>query len=43
MTPLDAAYLAMAEDEDRRLSFYERLADGEMFLLLEEELSLIHI
>lgn len=37
MTPLDAAYLAMAEDEDRRLGFYERLADGEMFLLLEEE------
>ena len=30
MTPLDAAYLAMAEDEDRRLGFYERLADGEM-------------
>ena len=37
MTPLDAAYLAMAEDEDRRLGFYERLADGEMFLMLEEE------
>ena len=37
MTPLDAAYLAMAEDEDRRIGFYERLADGEMFLLLEEE------
>ncbi|OYU18842.1 MAG: hypothetical protein CFE34_08475 [Rhodobacteraceae bacterium PARR1] len=37
MTPLDAAYLAMAEDEDRRLGFYERLADGEVFLMLEEE------
>jgi len=37
MTPLDAAYEAMAADEDRRLGFYERLADGEMFLLLEEE------
>lgn len=37
MTPLDAAYAAMAADEDRRLGFYERLADGEMFLLLEEE------
>ena len=37
MTPLDAAYEAMAADEDRRLGFYERLADGEMFLMLEEE------
>lgn len=37
MTPLDAAYAAMAADENRRLGFYERLADGEMFLLLEEE------
>ena len=27
MTPLDAAYAAMAADEDRRLGFYERLAD----------------
>lgn len=37
MTPLDLAYEAMAADEDQRLRFYERLADGEMFLLLEEE------
>lgn len=37
MTPLDQAYAAMAADEDQRLRFYERLADGEMFLLLEEE------
>lgn len=37
MTPLDAAYQAMAADEDNRLQFYERLADGEMFVLLEEE------
>ena len=27
----------MAADEDNRLQFYERLADGEMFVLLEEE------
>lgn len=37
MTPLDIAYEIMAHDEDQRLRFYERLADGEMFLLLEEE------
>lgn len=37
MTPLDLAYEAMAADEDQRLRFYERLADGEMFLLLEQE------
>jgi hypothetical protein len=37
MTPLDLAYQAMAADEDQRLQFYERLADGEMFLLLEKE------
>lgn len=37
MTPLDAAYAAMAADEDQRLRFYERLADGEMFVLLESE------
>ena len=37
MTPLDLAWQAMAADEDQRLRFYERLADGEMFLLLEEE------
>jgi hypothetical protein len=36
-TPLDLAYAAMAADEDQRLRFYERLADGEMFLLLERE------
>lgn len=40
MTPLDAAYAAMeregADDADR-LRFYEQLADGEFFLLLEEE------
>lgn len=37
MTPLDAAYAAMAADEDDRLPFYERLADGELFVLLERE------
>lgn len=40
MTPLDQAYAAMeiARDEDAaRLRFYERLADGEMIILLEEE------
>ena len=41
MTALDDAYAAMAaapEDEDApRLRFYERLADGEMHLLLERE------
>lgn len=37
MTPLDLAYQAMAADEDQRLRFYERLADGEMFLLLEKD------
>lgn len=37
MTPLDAAYLAMAADEDQRMRFYERLADGELFLMLEDE------
>lgn len=37
MTPLDAAYAAMAADEEDRLPFYERLADGEMFVLLEAE------
>ena len=37
MTPLDRAYEAMAADEDQRLQFYERLADGELFLLLESE------
>lgn len=41
MTPLDQAYQAMADAPDGedapRLRFYERLADGEMILLLEEE------
>lgn len=37
MTPLDAAYAAIAADEDERLQFYERLADGELFLMLEAE------
>ena len=40
-TPLDAAYEAMAQAEDgddlTRLDFYARLAEGEMFLLLERE------
>ena len=39
-TPLDAAHIAMtsAQDDDAaRLRFYERLADSEIFLLLEEE------
>ena len=41
MTPLDLAYEAMVaapEDQDApRLRFYERLADGEMIVLLETE------
>lgn len=41
MTPLDAAYQAMitaADDDDApRLRFYERLADGELVLLLDRE------
>ena len=40
-TPLDAAYEAMAAaddaDELTRLDFYARLAEGEIFLLLERE------
>ena len=40
-TPLDAAYRAMADapdtDDEARLGFYSRLAEGEMFLLLERE------
>lgn len=39
-TPLDRAFLAMAdaiEDEVRRLTFYARLAESELFLLLETE------
>lgn len=40
MTPLDDAHAAMEaapDDDAARLRFYERLADGEMFLLLAEE------
>lgn len=40
MTPLDTAYVAMEQDgaaDADRLRFYEVLADGEFFLLLEEE------
>ncbi|NGQ90858.1 SseB family protein [Rhodobacter sp. HX-7-19] len=40
MTPLDAAHAAMERDgadETDRLRFFECLADGEFFLLLEEE------
>lgn len=40
MTPLDTAYAAMEQDgaaDADRLRFYEVLADGEFFLLLEEE------
>ncbi len=36
-TPLDQAYLAMAADENARLGYYERLAESELFLLLEKE------
>ncbi|MCT8161102.1 SseB family protein [Pseudoruegeria sp. SHC-113] len=40
MTPLDTAHAAMQaapEDDAARLRFYERLADGELYLLLEAE------
>ena len=40
VTLLDAAHAAVSanpEDDRARLRFYERLADGEMFLLLERE------
>ncbi|MEF3047660.1 SseB family protein [Pseudotabrizicola sp. L79] len=40
MTLLDAAHAAVSadpENETARLRFYERLADGELFLLLEKE------
>ena len=40
MTPLDIAHAAMdaaPEDDAARLRFYERVADGELFLLLESE------
>lgn len=39
-TPLDLAHAGMQaapEDDAARLRFYERLADGELFLLLEKE------
>lgn len=39
-TPLDAAYAAMEaapDDDAARLRYYERLVDGELFLLLETE------
>ncbi len=39
MTPLDQAHAEMTEtgEDAARLRFYERLADGELFLLLEQE------
>ncbi len=40
MTPLDAAHAAMEaapDDDAARLRFFERVADGELFLLLEGE------
>ncbi|ANT60032.1 hypothetical protein AYJ57_06415 [Salipiger sp. CCB-MM3] len=40
-TPLDAALTAMEaapEDDNARLRFYERLADGELYLLLTKEI-----
>lgn len=40
MTPLDEAHAAMAaapEDDSARLGFYERLADCELFMMLETE------
>ena len=39
-TPLDIAHAAMMADESddaARLRFYERMADVELFLLLEDE------
>lgn len=39
-TPIDRAHAAMQTDSDddtRRLAFYERLADSELFLMLESE------
>ncbi|WP_435141203.1 SseB family protein [Pseudopelagicola sp. nBUS_19] len=39
-TPLDMAYAAMqaaADDDGARLRFYERLADAELFIMLEKE------
>ncbi len=37
MTPLDTAHAEMETSEAARLRFYERLADAELFLLLEAE------
>ncbi len=39
MTPLDQAHAEMVEtgEDAARLRFYERLADGELFLLLDQE------
>ncbi len=37
MTPLDQAHAAMENSDAARLQFYERLADAELFLLLEAE------
>ena len=39
-TPIDQAHARMTsapEDDALRLAFFERLADGELFLLLEGE------
>ncbi len=36
-TPLDQAHALMEADETQSLRFYERLADAELFLMLEEE------
>lgn len=38
-TPLDQAHAEMEADETARLRFYERLADAELFLILEEEVA----
>jgi len=38
-TPLDKAHTLMEADEAQSLRFYERLADAELFLMLEEEAS----
>ena len=38
-TPLDKSYATMEADETQSLRFYERLADAELFLMLEEEAS----
>lgn len=38
-TPLDQAHAIMEADEAQSLRFYERLADAELFLILEEEAS----